>query len=166
MKQVEQELRVEADRRASQARLPGIRQDTRRSPVPRHAVHRHGSGRQPGSRAHVGPPGAGRLWRARRRRRLGPELDAYLSDPQKAEILGDCYQLLLILAETEAQSASDRKPAEKEQYLRKALSFLEQARRLGTPSRAFHLRRARYLNMLGDRAEAAQAEKAAQGAAA
>ena len=95
-----------------------------------------------------------------------PRLDAYLSDPQKAEILGDCSQLLLILAETEAQSASDRKPPEKEQYLRKALSFLEQARRLGAPSRAFHLRRARYLNMLGDQAEAAQAEKAAQGAAA
>ena len=68
----------------------------------------------------------------------------------------------MILAETEAQSASSRKPPEKEQYLRKALSFLEQARRLGAPSRAFHLRRARYLNLLGDRAEAAQAEKAAQ----
>ena len=87
-----------------------------------------------------------------------------MSDAQKAELLGDCYQLLLILAETEAQSASDAKPSEKEQYLRKALSFLEQARRIGTPSRAFHLRRARYLNMLGDRAAAAQAEKEAQGA--
>ena len=92
-------------------------------------------------------------------------LDAYLSEPQKAEILGDCYQLLLILAETEAQSASDRKPAEKEQFLRKALGFLEQARRLGAPSRAFHLRRARYLTMLGDRpAKPTQAEKAAAGA--
>ena len=64
------------------------------------------------------------------RRRLGPRLDAYLNDSQKAEVLGDCYQLLLILAETEAQSASAQKPPEKEQYLRKALSFLEQARRL------------------------------------
>ena len=35
-------------------------------------------------------------------------------DAQKAEVLGDCYQLLLILAETEAQSASDQKPAENE----------------------------------------------------
>ena len=164
LKQVEQELRVEADRRASQARFQQFVKHTRRSPVPRHAVHRHGSGRQPGSRAHLGPPGAGRLRRLESEE-ARPRLDAYLSDPQKAEILGDCYQLLLILAETEAQSASDRKPAEKEQYLRKALSFLEQARRLGTPSRAFHLRRARYLNMLGDRAEATQAEKAAQGAA-
>ena len=93
-----------------------------------------------------------------------PRFDAYLSDPQKSEILGDCYQLLLILAETEAQSASDRKPLEKEQHLRKALSFLDQARRLGTPSRAYHMRRARYLKMLGDRAEATQAEQAAQDA--
>ncbi len=33
-----------------------------------------------------------------------PALDADLNDAQKAEVLGDCYQLLLILAETEAQS--------------------------------------------------------------
>ena len=93
-----------------------------------------------------------------------PALDSYLSEPQKAEILGDCYQLLLILAETEAQSGSGAKRAEKEQYVRKALSFLEQARRLGAPSRAFHLRRSRYLNMLGDHAEASLAETAAKGA--
>ena len=31
------------------------------------------------------------------------------------------------------------------QHLRQALGFLDQARRIGTPSRAFHLRRARYL---------------------
>jgi eukaryotic-like serine/threonine-protein kinase len=93
-----------------------------------------------------------------------PRLDAYLSGPQNDEVLGDCYQLFLILAETEAQSGSDGKPSEKEQYLRKALSFLERARRIGTPSRAFHLRRARYLSMLGDRAASMQAEHEAQGA--
>src|SRR5262249_39318443 len=94
-----------------------------------------------------------------------PRLDAYLTDLQKGEILGDCAQLLLILAETEAQSASDRKPPEKEQFLRQALRYLERARRLQAPSRAFHLRRARYLNLLGDRAEATRAEQAARGAA-
>ena len=164
LKQVEQELRVEADRRASQARLPAIRR--------RYATKPSSSARC--TQAWIWPP----TWKPRARRstrrwpstasssaEARPRLDAYLSDPQKAEILGDCYQLLLILAETEAQSASDRKPPEKEDHLRKALSFLEQARRLGTPSRAFHLRRARYLNMLGDRAEAAQAEQAAAGAA-
>ena len=94
-----------------------------------------------------------------------PKLDAYLSDAQKTDIQGDCYQLLLILAETEAQTASEGKPPEKEQNLRKALSLLEQARGLKAPTRAFHLRRGRYLNMLGDRDEAPQAEKAAQAAA-
>ena len=72
---------------------------------------------------------------------------------------------MLILAETEAQSASDRKPPEKEQYLRKALSLPGTSRGGSPPSRAFHLRRARYLNMLGDDAEAAKAQTAAQGAA-
>ena len=48
-----------------------------------------------------------------RREEARPRLDAYLSDPQKAEILGDCYQLLLILAETEAQSASGREAIRK-----------------------------------------------------
>ena len=52
LKKVEQELRVEADRRASAGPSPAVRRQTRRSPVPRYAVHRHGSGRQPGSRAH------------------------------------------------------------------------------------------------------------------
>ncbi len=165
MKQVEQELRVEADRRASQARFQKFVNIRDEAQFLGTLYTGHGSGRQPGSRAQ---PRSTRRWPSMASSTAAearPRLDAYLSDPQKAEVLGDCYQLLLILAETEAQSASDRKPAEKEQYLRKALSFLEQARRLGAPSRAFHLRRARYLNMLGDRAEAAQAEKAAQGAA-
>ena len=53
-----------------------------------------------------------------------PKLDDYLNETQKAEIVGDCYQLLLILAETEAQSTTDKKPAEREKYLRAALSVL------------------------------------------
>ncbi len=93
-----------------------------------------------------------------------PNFDAYLNDAQKSETLADCSQLLLILAETEAQSTSREKPAENEAYLRKALGYAEQARRLGAPPRAFHLRRARYLNLLGDKAGAATAERAAQSA--
>jgi len=162
LKRVEQELRVEADRRASQARFQtfvNIRDEAQflgtlytgmdlaaNLEAARTAVHK--------ALAVYGVPEAA----------ARPRLDAYLSDPQKAEILGDCSGLLLILAETEAQSASGRKPPEKEQYLRKAVSLLEQARQLGAPPRAYHLRRARYLNMIGDRAEATQAEKAAQGA--
>ena len=93
-----------------------------------------------------------------------PSFDAYQSEAQKREILGDCSGLLLILAEIEAQSASSTKSAENAQFLRKALSCLEQAGRMGAPVRALNLRRARYLNLLGERAEAAKAEKTAQGA--
>jgi tetratricopeptide (TPR) repeat protein len=94
--------------------------------------------------------------------RSRPVLDADLSEAHKAAVLGGCHQLLLVLAETEAQSASDEKPAEKEGYLRRALADLDHARTLGTPSRAFHLRRARYLKMVGKPAEAKEAEKAAE----
>jgi tetratricopeptide (TPR) repeat protein len=159
LKQVEHELRVEADRQASQARFkefgerrdeaqflgtpypgmdPAANQDAARAAVLR-ALAVYG----------VSPEGDAR-----------PELDAYLNDSQKAEIFGDCYQLLLTLAETEAQSASGQAPG-REQRLREALRLLERALHFGPPSRAYHLRRARYLGLLGDGAGAAQAEKAA-----
>ncbi len=164
LKKVEQELRVEADRRASQVRF-------RKFASARDEAQFLGT-------LYTGMDLAANLEAARTAVHAAlalydlpakgdgqPRLDSYLSDPQKAEILADCYQLLLILAETEAVSAAGRKPAEKDHYLRTALACLEQARRVGSPSRAFHLRRARYLNMLGDRAAAAEADKAAQTAA-
>jgi serine/threonine protein kinase/tetratricopeptide (TPR) repeat protein len=160
LKQVEQELQAEADRRASQARfqqfgklrdeaqflgtlytgmdLAANRKATRATV--RQALAVYGVSVEDGAR---------------------PALDAYLSDSQKAEILGDYYQLLLVLAETEAQSASDRKSPDQEQRLREALRVLEQALRFGSPSRAYHLRRARYLGLLRDGAAATRAEKAA-----
>ena len=49
-----------------------------------------------------------------------PGFDADLTDAQKTEILADCSQLLLILAETEAQSTSRERPVENEKLLRKA----------------------------------------------
>ncbi len=163
LQQVEQELRVEADRRASQVRLQQF-------------VAKRDEAQFLGT-LYTGMDLAANLEAARTSVHQAlavygvleseegrPRLDIYLSDPQKAEVLGDCYQLLLILAETEAQSASAGKAGEKEPHLRKALSVLEHARRIGTPSRAFHLRRARYLNMLGDRALSTQADAAAQGA--
>jgi eukaryotic-like serine/threonine-protein kinase len=164
LKQVQQALGVEADRRASQARLQQF-------------VTKRDEAQFLGT-LYTGMDLAANLEAARTSvhqalavygviatEAATPSLDAYMSDPQKNEVLGDCYQLLLILAETEAQSASAGMAAEKEPHLRKALSVLEQARRVGTPSRAFHLRRARYLNMLGDRAQSTQAEAAARGAA-
>jgi tetratricopeptide (TPR) repeat protein len=90
--------------------------------------------------------------------------DEHLSEAQQVEIRGDCFQLLLILAETEAQSAFEQRSTQRETQLREALRLLERALRFGAPSRAYHLRRARYLGLLGDRAAAAEAEQAAQGA--
>ena len=105
LKQVEQELRAEADRRASKARI-------------QHFVTIRDEAQFLGT-LYTGMDLAANLEAARKSvhqalavygvlesEEARPRLDAYLSDPQKGEILGDCYQLLLILAETEAQSAS------------------------------------------------------------
>ncbi len=164
LKQVEQELRVEADRRS-------LRPASRDSSSLRDEAQFLGT-------LYTGMDLAANLEAARTsiHQALGvygvspekesrPRLDAYLNDAQKAEILGDCYQLLLILAETEAQSASGRKPPEKEPIPAQSPEFPRTGPAVRAPSRAFHLRRARYLNMLGDRAEATQADRAAQGAA-
>jgi serine/threonine protein kinase/predicted Zn-dependent protease len=158
---VEQELRVEADRRASRGRLQSFAEL-------RDEAQFLGT-------LYTGMDLAANLQAARAavRKALGvygvletdearPRFDAHLDDARKTEILGDCSQLLLTLAETEAQSISGLAPHEKGQHLRKALDHLEQARRLGAPSRAYHLRRARYLNLLGDAAAADREEKAAQ----
>lgn len=93
-----------------------------------------------------------------------PVLSEHLQETQKAEIIADCYQLLLILAETEAQSASDQKSPEQTERLREALRLLDQSLRFGAPSRAYHLRRARYLSRLDEDAAAAEAEQAAEAA--
>jgi eukaryotic-like serine/threonine-protein kinase len=163
LKQVENELSAEADRRASQGRFQQFARN-------RDEAQFLGT-------LYTGMDLAANLEAARSSAQQAlsvygvmaakdgrPAIDAYLSDAQKTLVLADCYQLLLILAETEAQSGLDRKGPEKEKYLRRALSLLEQARGLGAQSRAFQLRRSRYLNMLGDQAEATRAEKAAQGA--
>jgi tetratricopeptide (TPR) repeat protein len=94
-----------------------------------------------------------------------PAFDSHLDEQQKAGILDDCYQLVLILAETEAQAAAGRGSAEQEKALRAAASLLAKALRFGAPSRAWHLRQSRYLRLLGDESGARRAEKAAADAA-
>jgi serine/threonine protein kinase/Tfp pilus assembly protein PilF len=70
---------------------------------------------------------------------------------EKKVLYAGCYELILVLAESFAQ---DRP--------RDALATLEQARRLGLRTKAYHLRRARYLEMLGDRSAGQEKEEAAQ----
>ena len=50
----------------------------------------------------VGPPGAGRLWHLRRGGRPGPRSIPTSTTSKRPKSWRDCYQLLLILAETEA----------------------------------------------------------------
>jgi tetratricopeptide (TPR) repeat protein len=159
--QVERELRVEADRRASEGRLRSFGES-------RDEAQFLGT-------LYTGMDLAANLEAARSAVRkalavydvletaaVRPRFDDYLDDSQKAAVQADCSQLLLTLAETEAQSLPGSGADEKRQHLQKALDYLENARRLGAPARAYHLRRARYLGALGDSARAAREEKAAQ----
>ncbi len=164
LKQVENELRVEADRRASRSRL-------------RSFVSLRDEAQFLGT-LYTGMDLAANLEAARAAtqqalavygvvagKEAPPGFDAYQSAAERREVLGDCAGLLLILAEIEAQSALSRKPAENAQFLRKALGRLDQAGRMGAPAHAVQLRRARYLSLLGEKAEAARVEQTAQGAA-
>jgi tetratricopeptide (TPR) repeat protein len=161
LKQAEHELRVEADRRGSRSRFQSF-------------VNYRDEAQFLGT-LYTGMDLAANLKAARSSVQKAldvygvmeaegarPRFDAYLTDAQKAETTRDCAQLLLILAETDAQSTSAQNPRDREQHLRNALAHLEQARRLGAPPRAHQLRRARYLSMLGEKAEAARVESEAQ----
>jgi serine/threonine protein kinase/Tfp pilus assembly protein PilF len=92
-----------------------------------------------------------------------PTLDSHLNESQKSEVQADCYQLLLILAEAEAQLALAGPPAGLQKGIREAVGLLQQALLFGSKSRAYHLRQERYLRLLGDKAGARQEGQAAAG---
>jgi tetratricopeptide (TPR) repeat protein len=84
--------------------------------------------------------------------------DPSWTDEVNAAVLAGCYEMLLVLAEAEGQALPGE---DAEPQLRQALRILDRAASLGCPShpiRAYHLRRARYLDGLGDQA-AAQGER-------
>jgi tetratricopeptide (TPR) repeat protein/tRNA A-37 threonylcarbamoyl transferase component Bud32 len=72
------------------------------------------------------------------------ELGPSFSDQQKADIVEGCYEMLLVLAEADPQPED-------------ALRILDRAKALGSPPRAYHLRRADYLSKLGRTDEAREA---------
>jgi eukaryotic-like serine/threonine-protein kinase len=163
LKEVEKELSVEADRRASQSRFQQfVKNRDEAQFLGTLYTGMDLAANLEAARASVHQ--ALEVYSVLAEKEPRPKLDAHLSDLQKAEILADCSQLLLILAETQAQSAFDLKGPQKEERLQRALDSLEKARRLGAPARAFHLRRSRYLTMLGNHPDAALEEKSAQGA--
>ena len=79
-----------------------------------------------------------------------PVLDSALSEPEKAEILAGCYQLLLVLADVAATGLPEQEPADSTQRAREALAILDRAAQLRLATPAYHLRRARYLRQVGD----------------
>src|SRR5205823_2022516 len=73
---------------------------------------------------------------------------------RRSEVAEDCYTLLLVLAEVrEQQSIPDRGGSER---YREALRLLDGAHKLGFETRAYHLRRAHFLEQLGEHGEAAR----------
>jgi tetratricopeptide (TPR) repeat protein len=83
------------------------------------------------------------------------------TESEQADILAGCYELLLILAQTEVQQPGQKLPDQ----LRLALHILDRAANLGYaghPTQAYHLRRARYLEQLGNQAEAKKERERAE----
>jgi tetratricopeptide (TPR) repeat protein len=90
----------------------------------------------------------------------GPVIpDQYFTAGERDEIREGCYQLLLVWASTVAHSQPDQKPADQ---ARQALPILERAAELRLATRAYRLRRARYLAQCGDLVGAEGEQRRAQ----
>jgi serine/threonine protein kinase/tetratricopeptide (TPR) repeat protein len=80
-----------------------------------------------------------------------PALDSpHLSEQEKTAILNGCYEMLLVLADAEAQSVSGQSDYQMHDQALKALRILDRAALLGLDSQALHLRRASYLARAGE----------------
>jgi tetratricopeptide (TPR) repeat protein len=89
---------------------------------------------------------------------LGPSF----TREENSEITTGSYALLLMLAETEARRLPQQALGEHHQHVRQALALLDRADGLGMETRAIHLCRARYLNLLGDAAAAREESERAK----
>jgi serine/threonine protein kinase/tetratricopeptide (TPR) repeat protein len=77
-------------------------------------------------------------------------LPAVFTESQKAEVRAGCYELLLVLAEVAAHRQQAQKPDDVREQVKRAVGLLDRAAKLGPPTRAYHMRRAHYLALLGD----------------
>jgi tetratricopeptide (TPR) repeat protein len=75
-------------------------------------------------------------------------LEGPFTPAERQAVNESCYELLLILAETVARDDPPR--------VKQALRILDRASRLGQETKAYHLQRARYLELLGERAGASR----------
>ncbi len=90
------------------------------------------------------------------------QVPAACSPEEKAEITTGSYALLLTLAEIESRRLPQQTDREHRRQLRQALELLDRAEGLGVRTRAIHLRRSRYLTLLGDAATAARESERVQ----
>jgi tetratricopeptide (TPR) repeat protein len=86
----------------------------------------------------------------------------YLQQQEQAEVRAGCYELLLVLAEAVAQPRPGQPDADQRAQAEEAVRILDRAARIGPPTRAYHLRRARYLAQEGDAAAAEQERQKAE----
>jgi tetratricopeptide (TPR) repeat protein len=82
-------------------------------------------------------------------------------DDVKAEITAGCYELLLVLAEAEAQPLPGQGAEEHRHQAGEALRTLDRAATLGLSTRTYHVRRALYLDQVGDEAGAEEERRRA-----
>ena len=80
----------------------------------------------------------------------GPVFDDGFTKQQRNELVRGCYELLLVLAETRVRQNPPQ--------VQDALVILDRAWQLGLRTKAYHLRRTRYLEMKGDQAGKAREE--------
>ena len=93
---------------------------------------------------------------------VGPNVGSpYYTERQKAEIVTDCYELLVVMADAVATPLPSQSLPEQRSQAEDALAILERARALGVTTQAYHRRRAQYLTQAGKSAEARQEKKRA-----
>jgi tetratricopeptide (TPR) repeat protein len=81
-----------------------------------------------------------------------PELSADgLTPPERDQINHGRYELLLVLADVTARPRPGQDEAQRTAAARQALGLLDRASQLGLVTATYHLRRARYLEQLGEK---------------
>lgn len=97
-----------------------------------------------------------------------PVESAWVPDPaftpeEQKEIRRTCYELLLTLSDTVAQRGANAAHDVRRERTQEALKILSGAEHFGLDTRAYHLRRGRYLAILGEQAAAdKEAKRAAE----
>ena len=101
--------------------------------------------------------------RAARSDRTSTTQEAILTAAERSDVMASCYDLLLLLSDASVVTSKHETPEEQRQQASGALRILDRAGRLGPPTRAFHLRRARLLARQGNESAAAEERRRLEG---